>query len=77
MKRARIIRITPNQAHELVTPSYKHRISGRSTYGAPGLYYTKENGMYVGIDNSTGHAWVEEFKSRRQCLKWLRGTEPS
>lgn len=68
----RIIRITPQQAHELVTPSYEHGSSGRPTYGPPGLYYTKENGIFIGIDNSTGHAWVEEFKSRRKCLNWLK-----
>lgn len=72
MNRAKIIRITPQQAHALVTPSYEHESSGQSVYGPPGLYYTKENGIYIGIDNSTGHAWVEEFNSRRKCLKWLK-----
>ncbi len=37
-----------------------------------GLFYVHENGGYVGIDNSTGHAWVEEFASLRQCKEWLR-----
>lgn len=37
-----------------------------------GLFYVRENGVYVGIDNSTGHAWVEEFASLRQCKEWLR-----
>ena len=37
-----------------------------------GLFYVHENGVYVGIDNSTGHAWVEEFTSLRQCKEWLR-----
>lgn len=37
-----------------------------------GLFYVHENGVYVGIDNSTGHAWVEEFASLRQCKEWLR-----
>ena len=32
-----------------------------------GLFYVHENGVYVGIDNSAGHAWVEEFASLRQC----------
>ena len=25
-----------------------------------GLFYVRENGVYVGIDNSTGHALAEE-----------------
>jgi len=38
-----------------------------------GWYYTKEaRRCYVGVDNSTGDAWTEEFRSRRQCLCWLR-----
>ena len=38
-----------------------------------GLYYTKEaRHFYVGVDNSTGDAWTEEFTSKRKCLRWLR-----
>lgn len=37
-----------------------------------GLFYVYENGVYVGIDNSTGHAWVEEFTDLHQCKAWLR-----
>lgn len=37
-----------------------------------GLFYARENGVYVGIDNSAAHAWVEEFPSLRQCKEWLR-----
>lgn len=37
-----------------------------------GLFYVHENAVYVGIDNSAGHAWVEEFASLRQCKEWLR-----
>ena len=37
-----------------------------------GLFYVHENGVYIGIDNSAGHAWVEEFTSLRQCKEWLR-----
>ena len=37
-----------------------------------GLFYVYENDVYVGIDNSAGHAWVEEFASLRQCKEWLR-----
>lgn len=29
--------------------------------------------VFVGIDNRTGDAWTEDFKSKSACLKWLRG----
>ena len=37
-----------------------------------GLYYVLNDGVYVGIDNSTGHAWTEEFTDLSQCKRWLR-----
>lgn len=39
-----------------------------------GLFYLKEEDSYVGIDNSTGHAWVEEFESKDQCINWLENS---
>lgn len=42
-----------------------------------GLFYVKEESdkktHYIGIDNSTGDAWVEEFKKLKKCKAWLRG----
>lgn len=29
--------------------------------------------VYVAIDNSTGDAWVEEFKYYEDAVKWLSG----
>jgi len=37
-----------------------------------GLFYARQDGIYIGIDNSTGHAWVEELKNLHQCKEWLR-----
>lgn len=37
-----------------------------------GLFYLLDNSIYVGIDNSTGDAWTEEFSNLRQCKKWLQ-----
>lgn len=37
-----------------------------------GLFYLNSGGHYIGIDNSTGDAWTEEFSSLRQCKNWLR-----
>ncbi|MCL1951923.1 MAG: hypothetical protein FWF60_03765 [Oscillospiraceae bacterium] len=43
-----------------------------STRQPRGLYYTKEGRrLYVGVDNSYGEAWTEDFPSRRKCLRWL------
>jgi len=37
-----------------------------------GLFYRKEGRRhYVGVDNSTGDAWTEDFRSLRQCKRWL------
>jgi hypothetical protein len=36
-----------------------------------GLFYTIDDGVYIGIDNRTGHSWTEEFKSLEKCKKWL------
>ena len=38
----------------------------------PGMFLHKENNLYVGIDNTTHDAWVEEFKIRKECVAWLR-----
>lgn len=27
--------------------------------------------LFIGIDNSTGDAWTEEFDNLEQCLNWL------
>jgi hypothetical protein len=37
-----------------------------------GLFYVLENGIYIGIDNSSGDAWTEEFSGLRKCRRWLR-----
>lgn len=31
---------------------------------------------YVGIDNRTGHAWVEEFTKLNTCVRWLVSEAP-
>lgn len=49
------------------------------TYEPRGLFWVKEYNkkahLYIGIDNLTGDAWVEEFKTREECFKWLEGDE--
>lgn len=36
-----------------------------------GIFYFLENDVYIGIDNSTGDSFVEEFKDKETCLAWL------
>ena len=38
-----------------------------------GLFYTVENGVFVGVDNLTGDAWTEEFHDYWTCRQWLLG----
>jgi hypothetical protein len=36
-----------------------------------GLFCVLKDGVYVGIDNSNGHAWTEAFSTLRECRRWL------
>lgn len=36
-----------------------------------GLFWVKEDEVYVGMDNTTGDAWGEEFKDLESCYKYL------
>lgn len=38
-----------------------------------GRFWTEDDGVYIGIDNSTGDAWTEEFSDQQSCLAWLNG----
>jgi hypothetical protein len=38
------------------------------------LFYLYDKGHWIGIDNSTGDAWTEEFLIKASCLKWLNRT---
>jgi hypothetical protein len=43
-------------------------------YEPLGLFYLKEkdSNVYVGVDNSSGYAWTEDFKSLSACKHWLK-----
>lgn len=52
-----------------IKPSFaKNLIDTRTPLG---LFYQFEDGIYTGIDNSTRHAWTEDFPNLRKCKKWL------
>lgn len=40
-----------------------------------GLFYLQDGDIFVGIDNTTGEAWTEDFTSLDKCLAWLKGGE--
>lgn len=43
--------------------------------GRRGLFIQENGATYIGIDNSTGDAWVEEFPDLLECLMWLADKE--
>lgn len=38
-----------------------------------GLFWLEDEGVFVGIDNSSGEVWTEDFKTKRKCHYWLKG----
>ena len=44
--------------------------------GRKWLFWTLENGRYIGIDNRDGNAWTEEFDTLSECKQWLRREWP-
>lgn len=42
-------------------------------YEPLGLYYAYDEkaNRYIGCDNSSGDAWVEEFIFESECVRWL------
>lgn len=40
-----------------------------------GRFLILEDNGFTGIDNETGDAWTESFKSLNGCLRWLHGEE--
>lgn len=61
-----IIKVTPEEASKII-----------ETREPRGLFYTidtiyeSDKKVYVGIDNTTGDAWTEDFKSLGACERWL------
>lgn len=48
------------------------------TYGKPqGLFFVQEENGFAGINNATGEAWTENFRSKTKCLEWLTTQEGS
>lgn len=43
----------------------------KSSLAAKGKFFTQEGGLYIGVDNSDGNAWTEEFSDRQQLFLWF------
>ena len=57
--------VSQNEAHKII-----------ALRGCKGLFWTIENGRYIGIDNRDGNAWTEEFDTLSECKQWLRREWP-
>lgn len=68
------LEVVENDGIQRVCQEYARQII--ETREPLGKFYTFENGIYTGISNETGDAWTEDFNSREECMKWLRG-EPA
>ena len=64
----RIACITKQRAAEILDS-----ISEGNKYSPKGLFLHREGGHYIGIDNSNGEAWTEQFTTLGDCIDWLRG----
>lgn len=53
----------------LISRERMHTIIDR--YAPIGRYMTREGRKWVACDNTTGDAWVEEFDTMKQAVKWL------
>lgn len=56
----KIKRITPDKAREII-----------DTRKPKGLFICKSGNLYSAIDNTTGAAWCEDFKTYTGCMKHL------
>lgn len=67
----KIVEISPETAREILNSINE----GGDRYQPLGLFYLQEGDKFVGIDNSDGNAWTEEFPDKESCLRWLRREE--
>jgi hypothetical protein len=59
----------------LLESCYTGEGAGLSGYRPRGLFYKKGETVWVACDNSTGDAWVEEFKTEEKAIKWLEASD--
>ncbi|HAT4146262.1 TPA: hypothetical protein I9Z81_001255 [Clostridium perfringens] len=59
------IKVSNNKANEII-----------NTRKPLGLFWTREGAWFIAIDNLTGDAWSECFKSKKECFDYLNESEP-
>lgn len=68
--------INTHQVTEEVIHSILENQKGLDKYGEPYellWYYDEKSDKYVGCDNVYGHAWMEDFDTKEECIEWLLG----
>ena len=64
------VEIVENDDIRKVSAEYADRIV---TEREPrGLFWYFDGNVYVGIDNTDGEAYCEEFSSKEDCFEWLK-----
>lgn len=63
--------ITKEEASKLLNSDSSKPYNQYKPYLPLGLFYLQDGKKWIGIDNSTGYAWVEEFDTKEACLFWL------
>ena len=60
---------------EITQEAYRAILDSESNghYEPVGRYWFRADGKFIGVDNSHGLAFTEEFTSKRLCLSWLLG----
>ena len=43
------------------------------SYQPHGCFLAKGGSRWIAVDNSTGDAWTEDFSSKHDAIRWLRG----
>lgn len=51
----------------------KHLVKIGKEYAPRGKFYFHNGKVWIGVDNSTGDLWVEEFITEKGCVAWLEG----
>jgi hypothetical protein len=70
---SRLKRYITNNVAQRVSLEEIHEII--ETREKKGLFYSFDNGYWVGVSNLRGDAWTENFMTEEKCIKWLTTNE--
>ena len=69
VEKVRNICVNPHPGIYCLTAADLHKVI--ETRKPLGLFYAFEDGKVVGVDNTGGDAWTEEFSYADACIRWL------